>query len=129
MNKVLVDSSIWIDYFLGKPEVAILDSLIDRNLISVNDLILSELVPFLKHKNQHKVIKLLNSIHNIPICISWDQIIKMQYSNLKNGINKVGIPDLIILQNVIDHDLELMTLDKHFRLMHKMFKFHLFKFE
>lgn len=129
MKKILVDSSVWIDYFSGKPEVAILNSLIDRNLISINDLILSELVPFLKHNRQSKVIELLNSINNIPIVISWDQIIKFQYTNLKNGINKVGIPDLITLQNVIDNDLELMTLDKHFSLIQKFIKFNLFKFE
>lgn len=129
MKRILVDSSVWIDYFSGKPEVRVLNDLIDRNLISINDLVLSELVPFLKHNRQSKVIDLLYSINNVPIVISWDKIIKFQCTNLKNGINKVGIPDLIILQNVIDNDLELMTLDKHFFLMQKFIKFHLFKFE
>ena len=129
MNSVLVDSSVWIDYFSGKPEVAILDELIDRNLICINDLILSELVPFLKYNKQNKIVELLYSIRNIPLKISWERIINYQFTNLKNGINKVGIPDLIILQNAIDNDLELMTLDKHFSLIQNFVKFLLFKFD
>ncbi|HOC29958.1 MAG TPA: hypothetical protein PKH40_09780 [Treponemataceae bacterium] len=50
----------------------------------------------------------------------------MQSRNLKNGINKVGIADLIIAQNVIDADLELYTLDRHFELMSKLHGFRLF---
>ena len=129
MNNILVDSSVWIDYFAGKPEVLILDKLIDKNLICINDLILSELVPFLKHKKQNKIIELLYSIKNIPLMISWDRIINYQYINLKNGINKVGIPDLIIIQNIIDNDLELLTTDKHFSLIRNNINFSLYKFD
>ena len=129
MKNILVDSSVWIDYFSGKPEVLILDKLIDKNLICINDLILSELVPFLKHKRQNKIIELLYSIKNISLEISWDRIINYQYTNLKNGINKVGIPDLIIIQNIIDNDLELLTTDKHFSLIQKNINFSLYTFD
>ncbi len=40
---VLVDSSVWIEYFRGGTQTTI-DSLIDENLVVVNDLILSELL-------------------------------------------------------------------------------------
>ncbi len=50
----------------------------------------------------------------------------MQTQNLKNGINKVGIPDLIIAQNVIDNNLELYTFDHHFKLMSTLHGFRLF---
>jgi len=33
---------------------------------------------------------------------------------MKNGINKVGIPDLIIAQNAIKNNIPLFSLDKHF---------------
>jgi predicted nucleic acid-binding protein len=44
----------------------------------------------------------------------------MQTANLKNGINKVGIPDLIIMQNAQEHSVPLFTLDRHFALMSKI---------
>ncbi len=123
----MIDSSVWIEYFGGNPEVEKLNQLIDRNLICINNLILTELVPFLKHKRQNKLIELLNSVRNIPLIIRWEGLINYQAANLKNGINKVGIPDLIILQNVIDNDLELFSLDKHFSLINTYIEFSLYK--
>ena len=127
MKSVLVDSSIWIDYFSGKLEAAVLDQLIDHNLICVNGLILAELTPALKLQKQHRLIELLKTVEEIPIAIDWERIIEYQYSNLKHGINKVGIADLIVLQNVIDHDLTLFTADKHFSLIQPHINFSLYK--
>ena len=45
---VIVDTSVWIDYFRSGNNSAKLDFLIDEDLIVINDLILAELVPFLK---------------------------------------------------------------------------------
>ncbi|MCH7764768.1 MAG: PIN domain-containing protein [Candidatus Marinimicrobia bacterium] len=117
--KILVDSSVWIDYFRGGDQSKVLDIYIDENLISTNDLILSEMIPALKLRKQGKLINLLNNVHKRPLNIHWDNIIKYQVTCLKNGINKVGIPDLIITDHVIDNDLILFSLDKHFELISK----------
>ena len=45
---VLVDTSVWIEYFKNGNNLDKLDFLIDENLVLINDLILSELVPFLR---------------------------------------------------------------------------------
>ena len=74
------------------------------------------------HNRQDEVIDILKSVRNIPLRINWDQVTEFQYLNIKNGINNVGIPDLIIMQNVIDNDLSLFTNDKHFHIMSKLFK-------
>ncbi|EMS34223.1 hypothetical protein C943_04041 [Mariniradius saccharolyticus AK6] len=42
-----------------------------------------------------------------------------------NGVNKVGIPDLIILQQTIDEKISLFTFDKHFSLMKGHLEFEL----
>ncbi len=127
MTNILIDSSVWIDYFKGAQNInnTFITDCIDNNLICTNDLILAELLPFLIHKKELNVVDILRSIKNIPLNIDWDGIIKMQASNLRNGINKVGIPDLIIIQNVIDNGLKLYTLDKHLVLMKKHLKFDL----
>ena len=121
--QVLVDSSVWIDYFRSGNNSAKVDELIDQNVICTNNLILAELIPFLKVKNQTQVIKLLYDITNIALDINWQKIIIYQTNCLKNGINKIGIPDLIILDNVIQNDLVLYTLDKHFDLINKHINF------
>jgi predicted nucleic acid-binding protein len=114
---VLVDTSIWVDYLRSGNLAEKLDYFIDENLIVTNDLILAELVPFLKVRNQKKLISLLRNIRRLDLFIDWNQIIDYQYRCLKNGINAVGIPDLIIAQNAIQNDCEIFTQDNYFSLM------------
>jgi hypothetical protein len=78
-----------------------------KNLIVVNDLILAELVPFLKVRNQHKIINLLYNINKLNLLIDWDQIIEFQFECLKNGLSGIGIPDLIIVQNAKQNRCEI----------------------
>jgi len=42
---ILVDTSVWINYFKGREEVKRLDTFIETNSIVVNDLILAEQRP------------------------------------------------------------------------------------
>ena len=114
---VLVDSSVWIDYFRSGEKSGILDHFIDENILVVNDLILAELIPFLRVKQKHRIITLLEAINKLELNINWLQLNEYQYRCLKNGINGVGIPDLIIAQNAGQNDCAVYTFDKHFKMM------------
>ena len=114
---VIVDTSVWIEYFRSGNNSIKLDFLIDENLLVINDLILAELVPFLKVQNQRDIIKLLFNIKKIDLSLNWDQIIEFQFNCLKNGLNGIGIPDLIIAQNAKQNRCKIYSLDNHFRLM------------
>jgi hypothetical protein len=122
---VLVDTSIWIDYFRSGENSKDLDDLMDENLIVINDIILAELVPYLKLKKQTKVIELLHEINRVPLAINWDEIIEFQTMCLKSGVNGVGIPDLIIAQNAQQNNHQIYSLDKHFRLLNQLLKIEL----
>lgn len=123
--KILTDSSVWIDYFKnGKP--AILDRLIEENLICINEIIFTELAPVLEKQNEIITLEGLEAIERIPLNIDWKIIRKYQIMNLENGINNAGIPDMIILQQVIDEKYSLFSFDKYFRLMRKHLNFELF---
>jgi len=128
MSSVLIDSSIWIEYFKNSnsPISPDVDELIDIGNIFINDLILTELIPFLKIKKQNQIIEILQTIERFPMNIDWTEITEYQISNLKNGINKVGIPDLIIVQNALQNKASLYSLDKHFKLMSKNLKLKLY---
>jgi len=114
---VLVDTSVWVEYFRSGNNSEKLDFLIDENLIVTNDLILAELIPFLKVRKQRKLTNLLLNINKLNLSISWGQIIEYQYKCLKNGLNGVGIPDLIIAQNAKQNNCEIYSLDNYFSLM------------
>jgi len=126
MSQVLVDSSIWIDYF-REGQYDQLDQLIERDLVVTNDIILTELLPSLNMVNAKDAINGLLSIPRIPLLIDWDIIRRYQLLNLRSGINKVGIPDLIILEQVIAEQLSLFSRDKHFDLMRQHLEFKQFE--
>jgi predicted nucleic acid-binding protein len=127
MNKILIDSSVWINFFRGNEEANNLNILLDKNMVCINDLILSELVPALVLKKENELIRLMNSIERLKIEIDWIGIIQIQVVNLKNGLNRVGIPDLIIAQNAIQSGVQLYSFDKHFELMKKEIGLKIFK--
>jgi len=122
---ILVDTSIWVEYFRSGNNTEKLDFLIDENLIVINDLILAELVPFLKFRNQRKIINLLFNINKLKLSINWNQIIDFQFKCLINGLNGIGIPDLIVAQNAKQNRCEIYSLDSHFRLMKDILEFQL----
>lgn len=103
-----------------------LDLLIDENLICTNELILAELIPFLRIKRQRKLIDLLQSVQRLSLDIDWDKIIELQVKCIRAGVNKVGIPDLVIAQNAMQHGATVFSLDKHFSLMSRPLSFSLF---
>lgn len=117
--KVLVDSSVWVAYFRGTSELPALDWLIEEAMVVTNDLILAELTPALLVRGERKLAGLLREIECIPLTLDWQGIIELQVICLRHGINKVGIPDLIVAQHAVQHDLSLFSLDKHFRLLSK----------
>ncbi len=104
---VLVDTSVWIEYFRSGNSLEKLDLIIDENLVVTNDLIFAELIPFLKIRKQTNLIELLNNINKLQLHIKWDEIIDYQVQCLKKGINGVSIPDLIIAQNAKQNDCEI----------------------
>jgi hypothetical protein len=114
---VLVDTSIWIEYFRDGYNFDKLDFLIDENLVVTNDLILAELIPFLKIRNQKNLINLLYKINKLEIVVNWEQIIDYQYKCLKKGLNGIGILDLIIAQNAKQNHCRIYSRDDHFSLM------------
>jgi len=122
--KVLIDSSVWIEYFKSGG-LKKLDQLIEEDLACINELIMTELSPSLILKGETEIIEGLKAIEMTPLNINWDIIQSYQLMNLKNGINKVGIPDLIILQQVIDQKISLFSFDKHFKLMQNYLNFDL----
>lgn len=122
---VLVDTSVWIDYFKSNNESS-LDKLIQENMVLTNDIILTELIPFAKHKSESGIVEGLKSLSTIPMDIDWIGLQMLQTLNLNQGVNKVGIPDLIICQQVLQHKVQLWSLDKHFDLIAKYTNLDLF---
>jgi len=88
-------------------------------MVVTNDLVLAELTPLLLVRRERKLVGLLHDLERFPLTLDWDGIIQMRVTCLRNGINKVGIPNLIIAQFAMQNNLSLFSLDKHFQLLGK----------
>lgn len=125
--QVLVDTSIWIDYFKSGLNSEKLDELLDDNRVLTNDIILAELISFLMIRKQQKIVDLLTNIPLLTLKIDWTEIIQWQVACLNAGINGIGIPDLIIAQNSKQKRGSIYSLDKHFLLLNQVVDISLFE--
>jgi hypothetical protein len=93
------------------------NKLIDLNELCVNDVILAELIPSINQRREFELKELLLSIPKLQLRIDWNDLVSMQTENLRNGINKVGMADLMIAQNAMQNGIPLFSCDRHFQLM------------
>ena len=113
----LVDSSAWIEYFRGNPKYLFLEGLISLNAICVNEIVLTELLPSIIHRNEHKLANLLGYVKKYTLAIDWGEIRDIQLLNIKHGNNNIGISDIIIAQNCMQNRLKIITHDRYFEAM------------
>ena len=123
MNSVIVDTSVWVAYFRGdkacKPAADALSYLLSGDEAVVNDVILSELLPFMNVRGERECADALSALPSPNLEIDWNEIRSLQETCLRKGINKVGLPDLLIAQQAMQLGLPLFSLDRHFALMSK----------
>ena len=122
----LADTSVWIDYFHNGITADLVEDLISLNELCVNDVILAELLPSIEQRGEDELRSLLLSVPKLQLQIDWPELVFMQAENLRHGINKVGLPDLMIAQNAMQNHVRLFSCDKHFRLMAALFPIPLF---
>ena len=123
MSDVIVDTTVWIAYFRGsKSDKGIadaLDYLLSGDEAVLNEVILSELLPFMRVHGEQDCAEAISAVRSPGLDIDWEGIRTLQETCLRNGINKVGIPDLIIAQQAIQLGIPVFSLDAHFKLMAK----------
>ncbi len=121
MQGVMVDTSVWVSYFRGGAETEhsadAVDYLIGGDEAIVDEVVLTELLPFMSVRGESVALAALSSIRNPPMRMDWQALRLMQEKCLRAGINKVGVPDLMIAQHAIQLDVPLFSLDRHFSLL------------
>lgn len=114
---ILVDSSVWIDYFHQSTldHVELLEDFIKRQLVVTNDVILAEITPKLLHKGEEKAVRVLRLYREKPLNTDWAQIVDLKKKSIRLGLQGIGILDLMIAQHAIQHRYTVLTADRHFR--------------
>lgn len=117
---IVVDSSVWIDYFTGKstPATEKLDSLLGDELVAVGDLMLTEVLQgFRDEKDYRQANKLLSSltiVNMLDTCVALKSAENFRRLR-KKGITVRKTIDAIIATYCIENRLSLLHSDKDFQ--------------
>ena len=116
---VLVDTSVWIDYFLGKnnKQTSILDSLFDTERICIGDLIITEIMQGFKTKREissaNQIISRLEYYDLVGRDIAFKAAENYRYLRQK-GITMRKTIDVIIGTFCIVNQTKLLHNDRDF---------------
>jgi predicted nucleic acid-binding protein len=116
---ILVDSSVWIDYFNGKisPQTDWLDTALGREIIVVGDLILAEVLQGFKSDGDFNKAKELLSHFRFMEMLGRELAIKsaQNYRWLRNkGVTVRKTIDVMIGTFCIQNNIPLLHDDKDF---------------
>ena len=116
---ILVDSSVWIDYFRSAEtsQVALLDSLLGRSQLAVGDLIAAEVLQGVRDEPEFKwVKKTLDAFDHVDLA-GYDLAVRAaeNYRSLRaKGVTIRKMTDAIIATRCIENDLTLLHADRDF---------------
>jgi predicted nucleic acid-binding protein len=124
---ILVDSSVWIDYFNGKinPQTDWLDVALGREVIIVGDIILAEVLQGFKNdRDFHKAKELLSNFQFMEM-LGWELAVKSaeNYRFLrKKGVTVRKTIDVLIGTFCVHHNISLLHDDTDFDALTKYLK-------
>nr|VFJ43813.1 MAG: hypothetical protein BECKFW1821A_GA0114235_100529 [Candidatus Kentron sp. FW]VFJ55528.1 MAG: hypothetical protein BECKFW1821B_GA0114236_102326 [Candidatus Kentron sp. FW] len=116
---VLVDTSVWIDFFNGKEtsRTERLEYYLSHAIVIVGDLILAELLQGFRNDKDYRIAKsLLEKLELVPLC-NIELAIKsaQNYRALrKEGVTIRKTIDSIIATYCIENDIPLLYSDRDF---------------
>lgn len=116
---ILVDSSVWIDYFRGvvTPQTEKLDSLLGIEPIATGDLILTEVLQgFVSDRDFNQAKKLMTSLVIVDLA---GQGIAIQAARNFRALRKLGVTvrktiDTVIATRCIESKMPLLYSDRDF---------------
>ncbi len=116
---ILVDSSVWIDYFNGTvtPQTDKLDKLLDRELLAIGDLILTEVLQgFADEHDFNRARKMLTSLMVVEL---GGQEIAIQAAKNFRALRVLGVTvhkaiDTVIATRCIESGYDLLHNNRDF---------------
>lgn len=125
MAKVLVDTSVWIEFFRRhEPYHGAVLKLLDADLTCCTGLILGELMQGAKSEREISVIT--NFIHVFEFLPEtprlWEKTGRLSFTLRRKGIT-VGLADCFIAVSASEAGAQLFTLDSHFESIRTSLKF------
>ncbi len=119
---ILVDSSVWIDFFRDKDKrlVLVLKDLLDRDLVVINYFIFYEVLNGAKKQDFEKIRYYFSVVPKLELTFkTWLQIEEWIIASKPSGEN-FGVVDLVIAAQSVVKNAQIWSLDNDFRRMEKL---------
>jgi len=120
---LVVDSSVWIDYFNGKPssQTDLLDAFLGKEMVTVGDIMLAEVLQGFRSDRDYAIARDLLSSLNVVNML--DTSIALHSARNYRRLRRKGATvrktiDCIIATWCIEHGLPLLHCDKDFQPFH-----------
>ena len=116
---ILVDSSVWIDYFRGKPTVQteLLEGLLDSQELAIGDLIFTEVLQGCKFDKEFNEVRRLLGRLELIVLGGKDIVIEAasNYRRLRSlGVTVRGTVDVVLATRCILNGHQLLHSDRDF---------------
>ncbi len=121
MSRILVDSSIWIEFFRrpDAPASVVLDHLLAHRLVCTTGLVKAKVVPGAQSPRDLRTLRRL--FDALPLAPEregfWTHLIRFRHRLHAKGVLEIGIPDLIVATVAIQNRKLVFTADEDFARM------------
>jgi len=115
-NKILVDTTIWIEFFRAKSKIGDrLEMLLTENAVWTCGVVMFEVLQGIKSEGEkNKILGILASLPYVEMTQKlWQSAAELSILVKKSGMN-VPLSDIFIAAIATENDLSIYTLDKHF---------------
>jgi hypothetical protein len=116
----LIDSSVWVDYLRGgEPDLSDrIDEMLDADLVYANGTVLGEVLYGAKNPKAFNALKeTFRGLHLLDdTCEIFARAAQAGCELRDDGIT-VPLTDIVIAVQCTEHDLSLLTRDRHFQMI------------
>ena len=115
-NRILVDTTIWIEFFRGRSRVGDrLEILLMDNFVCICGMVMFEILQGIKLEGEKsKILTLLAGLPYVEMTKAlWQRAAVLSASLKKSGVS-LPLSDIFIATIAIENDLSVFTLDNHF---------------
>lgn len=127
-EKILIDTSVWIDYFKSASNniVEQVDEILTNAEVYVPKSVIAELIQGAKSEKEISVIKeFVNAFHLIDQSEdTWSKAGKLSYTMKRKGIT-ANLMDCYLAIIAQENNCKILTLDRHFKDIKKFLRIEL----
>lgn len=128
-NRILIDTSVWIDYFRGRDDqfAEKVDEVLTFSDVHVPRVVIAELLQGSKSEKEIAVIEEFIGAFNIidQTDNTWLKAGRLSFSMKRKGIT-VSIVDCYIAVIASENNCKIFSLDEHFKSIKRFLKLELF---